>query len=54
MQLAVEIYIYIYLARHRRQGTSDKAQAKSTGEKFHKKGTGESTGEARHKRLVSR
>jgi hypothetical protein len=36
MQLAVEIYIYIYPARHRRQSTS---------EKIHKKGTGERTGD---------
>jgi len=33
------------MARHRRQPTS---------EKFHKKGTGESTGEARYRRLGSR
>jgi len=36
MQPAIEIYIYIYLTRHRRQSTS---------EKIHKKGTGESTGD---------
>ena len=43
MQLAVVIYIYLYLIWQRTgefQGTSE-----STGEKFHKKGTGESTGE---------
>ena len=39
MQLAVEIYISISIW----QGTGDKAQAK----KFHKKGTGEGTGDTR-------
>jgi len=45
MQLAIEIYIYIYLARHRRQPTS---------EKIHKKGTGESTGDKRRETFGKR
>ena len=42
MQPEIEIYIYIYMARHRRQLTR---------EKIHKKGTGEGTGDTRRESL---